>query len=528
MGLGIQPATRVPSLTADAAIRRVGNRLEEAAEQRTDQTSETSAPQRGFSIWRALGNFVSGLASPITCMFSSWQNFAIGAGMLVGGIALMIATGGAAAPLLLTLGLGMGGYQAVNGVVKLATARNAQEAEAAFHDFGAATSVIGLSVLGARASLKPVGVNTTGMSRLGATVQNIKSIPTSLRTSWTAFRSGQWRSNFTQFGNQVSTTVQAVKASFKDGTWKSNIWNFITNLFRRNKSKPKVENEIVSVAEENNGLRVIADERLPNNGRTTATQNTKGNKPTEAPLNRETPSVSKTATQVDTNKLIAGLNEVESEVFLNNMESLLKRMSVEDLLHNERILDILHQRYTKLGNNIINWAGYEARGGFFDQNPLAYFRVLETWRKSPTGCTWQNPLVHGPTTRYHVANEIGANTVLEATFGGGWRFIIDFLLGKNKGYQIDPAGVGIMVGPLDGLGASPHFYANRIIGQMFDSPAILRFRVPAQSLTAHGPYEAGLLHTDLNMISDIELTNLYTGQTFIAKTIGEFLALFGK
>lgn len=230
----------------------------------------------------------------------------------------------------------------------------------------------------------------------------------------------------------------------------------------------------------------------------------------------------------DINKLITGLNETNSKTFLKNMESLLKRMSMEDLLKNERILDILHQRYTKLGNNIINQAGWEVKGGpWIKKNPMGYFRVLETWRQSPTGCTLQNPLVHGPTTRYHVANEIAANTVLEATHGGGWRFIIDFLLGKNGGYQIDPAGVGIMVSPLDGLGACPHSYANRLIGQMFDSPAILRFKVPAQSLIANGRYEAGLLPIDLNMISDIELTNLYTGQVINASNRNQFLALLG-
>lgn len=267
-------------------------------------TGQASSSGRGFSIWRALGNFARGLVSPITSMFSSPTNFLLGAAMIIGGAALIIATGGAAAPILIGVGLGFAAVQAGTGVYRLATAQNAEQAEAAFGDFGAAVGTAGLSVLGARGSLGPVGISAQGMGRLSATVQSVRAIPTAFRLSATAFRSGAWRTNFSNFGSSAATTYSNVMGSFRDGSWRANTRNYFANLFTRRSQgqtqAPSSNGQAVDLpdsvlgtsyrrAQERLGLRVIVDESLPQNVRSqTVTNSSNGARSTTIRVNRRT------------------------------------------------------------------------------------------------------------------------------------------------------------------------------------------------------------------------------------------------
>jgi hypothetical protein len=171
-----------------------------------------------FSIKEAGKNFFKGLISPITSMFESKENFLMGAAMLIGGAALIIGTGGAAAPFLLTLGLGMGAVQAGTAIYKMATAKDGDDIEKAFYDAGAATGTIGLSVVGAKASLKGISPSSgmsvssasqvKNMSLLQSTIENIKLTPASLRASFRSVRSGQFTQNL---GAAIGVGKNAVK-----------------------------------------------------------------------------------------------------------------------------------------------------------------------------------------------------------------------------------------------------------------------------------------------------------------------------
>ena len=110
---------------------------------RKNQTDEPVKPNDGhISLWEKAKALGKGLISPITSMFSSVTNFAIGVGMIAGATALCIATGGAAAPLLVAAGVGFGGYQLGKGIIKANTATTDKEAIQAWEDIGAGTSAI--------------------------------------------------------------------------------------------------------------------------------------------------------------------------------------------------------------------------------------------------------------------------------------------------------------------------------------------------------------------------------------------------
>lgn len=249
-------------------------------------SSSSSSSTRGFSIWRALGNFASGLISPITSMFSSTTNFLLGAGMIIGGAALIIATGGAAAPILIGIGLGFAALQAGTGIYRLAAAENARQAEAAFHDFGAAFGTAGLSILGARGSLGPAGVSAQGMSRLGATVQCIRAIPTSFRLSANAFRSGAWRTNFSNFGSSSASFFRNLFTRRSNGRAPQTTKN-------NNGQAVDLPDSVLGTsyrrAQERLGLRVVADESLPQNVRAqTVSTTNNGARSTTIRVNRRT------------------------------------------------------------------------------------------------------------------------------------------------------------------------------------------------------------------------------------------------
>lgn len=152
-----------------------------------------------FDFSQALKNFGKGLVSPITSMFSSTKNFLIGAGMIAASTALVVATGGAAAPILVAVGLGMGAVQAGQGVYKVATAKSGDDIEKAFYDFGGSTGAIGLSLVGAKASLKQAGVNADGMDTFSASAKCFKDAKSFIISGKESFQTGAYKTNLKSF-----------------------------------------------------------------------------------------------------------------------------------------------------------------------------------------------------------------------------------------------------------------------------------------------------------------------------------------
>lgn len=176
---------------------------------KTDTTNNIDVPMTGkdnikpadnscdgkFSFSEALKNFGKGLVSPVTNMFSSPQNFLMGIGMIAGSALLIAATGGAAAPLLVAAGVATGTFQAGKAIYEIATAKNGDDVEKAFYDIGGATSTIGLSITGAKASLKQANIETENLSLLSATKKCFTVSKDCAVDSVGSFTSGAFKSN---------------------------------------------------------------------------------------------------------------------------------------------------------------------------------------------------------------------------------------------------------------------------------------------------------------------------------------------
>ena len=164
------------------------------------RTIQNAEGKRSVSGWDMLKQFGKGLLSPITSLFSSPKAFLLGAGVMAVSAALMFATAGAAGPMLLGLGLGVGCFQVGKAAYKLINATNAQDLKDACYQAGAAASTLGLSCLGAKQSLRwatelqPERIDN--MTTLTAVGKNIKSIPDSISKSFSVFKNRQAYSNF--------------------------------------------------------------------------------------------------------------------------------------------------------------------------------------------------------------------------------------------------------------------------------------------------------------------------------------------
>ncbi len=158
-----------------------------------------SAQQRkdnSLSFTDGLKAFGKGLVSPVTSMFSSPKSFAIGAGMIVASTALVFATGGAAAPFLVSAGLGMGAFQGIKAGRMMAKAKTKKQKEDAIYEAGGAVGTIGLSLAGAKSSLKQTGLDVSKMGTLSATSKVIKATPQSIKGSYQIFREGIYKDSF--------------------------------------------------------------------------------------------------------------------------------------------------------------------------------------------------------------------------------------------------------------------------------------------------------------------------------------------
>lgn len=187
-----------------------------------DGSCTDGADDGKISFGEKFENAVKGFFSPITSMFESPENFIKGGLMIAGGAILCAATGGAAAPLLVAAGVGMGSFQAVKGAVNAANAKTDAEAKEAWQSIGTGTSTIAMSVAGTKSALKAsktaasiadgmeagkaaesAAAAVEGMGRVEATIECIKSVPNSASSSLKAFTSGAWKANLglTKGGN---------------------------------------------------------------------------------------------------------------------------------------------------------------------------------------------------------------------------------------------------------------------------------------------------------------------------------------
>lgn len=148
-----------------------------------------------FSLSEALKNFGQGLVSPITSMFSSGKSFLIGASTILATSALVVATGGAAAPLLVVGGVAMGAFQGAKAIGKIAGAKNGDDVEKAFFDVGGATGTLGLSLMGAKASLKQSGTATNELNSFSAVAKCFKDVKRFASESANAFTNGYFKTN---------------------------------------------------------------------------------------------------------------------------------------------------------------------------------------------------------------------------------------------------------------------------------------------------------------------------------------------
>lgn len=165
---------------------------------RGDSVGETKSDKANdgkFSTSQALKNFGYGLVSPVTSMFSSFKNFATGIGMLAGSVLLIAATGGAAAPLFVAGGVLIGAYQLGHAVHSLSKAATGDDVEKTFYEFGAATSTLGLSVMGAKSSLKRANVDTEAMGALASIKKTFTSAADFIQESVSVFKSGYYKTN---------------------------------------------------------------------------------------------------------------------------------------------------------------------------------------------------------------------------------------------------------------------------------------------------------------------------------------------
>ena len=137
-----------------------------------------------ISFGEKLVNFGKGLVAPIKNIFSSPKNIAITALSALGAAALIVITGGAAAPVMVGAGIICGGVQIAKGIQKQSNAVTDAQAAEAWKDMGSGTFTVGASVAGAKASLKAVGVNTQGMSAMKAAGKCLTDLPKYAKTAY--------------------------------------------------------------------------------------------------------------------------------------------------------------------------------------------------------------------------------------------------------------------------------------------------------------------------------------------------------
>lgn len=131
-----------------------------------------------ISFGEKVSNFCNGVVAPIKNIFASPKNMLVAGLTIAAGAGLIALTGGAAAPVMVALGLVGGGTQIASGLYKQATATTDAQAAQAWNQMGSGTFTVGTSILGAKASLKAAGVqNVSNMTTKQAVVSCLKDAP---------------------------------------------------------------------------------------------------------------------------------------------------------------------------------------------------------------------------------------------------------------------------------------------------------------------------------------------------------------
>ena len=163
-------------------------------------TGADQADDGKISFGQKLKSFGKGIVSPITNMFKSPGNFIKGALGIAVGAGLIAITGGAAAPIMVAAGVGLGGVQIAKGAIGAASAKTDAEAQQAWENMGSGTFAVAGSIAGAKAALKAGGTSTTGMNALQATKKcftqgfskaNLTKAWTTAKTNVTGFFKGK-------------------------------------------------------------------------------------------------------------------------------------------------------------------------------------------------------------------------------------------------------------------------------------------------------------------------------------------------
>ena len=195
-----------------------GNNLDINEGDQTSADCSDGSDDGHISFGETVGSFFKGLVSPITNMFSSPENFIMGALTVVGSGLLIAATGGAATLLLVAAGVGTGVFNVAKGAIGAATAKTDAEAKGAWENIGAGTGMIAGSVAGAKAAAKAAGKagvagfeNAESMSSLEATKACVTGAGKSFSASVRSFTSGAWKTNL-GFGKNVADEPETTEA----------------------------------------------------------------------------------------------------------------------------------------------------------------------------------------------------------------------------------------------------------------------------------------------------------------------------
>lgn len=156
----------------------------------SSQNDPYAADDGKISTADKVKSFLKGVVSPVTSMFSSPKNFAIGALSMAAGAALIVATGGAAAPLFVAAGLVGGTIQFAKSAYGAAVATTDDEARAAWQGMGTGAGAVAGSVAGSKTALNTAGVNTAKTGIFASVVECFKTIPSCLSKSFNSFSSG--------------------------------------------------------------------------------------------------------------------------------------------------------------------------------------------------------------------------------------------------------------------------------------------------------------------------------------------------
>lgn len=156
----------------------------------SSQNDPYAADDGKISTADKVKSFLKGVVSPVTSMFSSPKNFAIGALSMAAGAALIVATGGAAAPLFVAAGLVGGTIQFAKSAYGAAVATTDDEARAAWQGMGTGAGAVAGSVAGSKTALNAAGVNTAKTGIFTSVVECFKAIPSCLSKSFNSFSSG--------------------------------------------------------------------------------------------------------------------------------------------------------------------------------------------------------------------------------------------------------------------------------------------------------------------------------------------------